>query len=71
MFGGLFAAAVPVGVGLIAIVGSLSVLRLITFGTEVSTFALNLATALGFALAIDYTLLIISRYARSLGAPGG
>ncbi|MFE5475610.1 MMPL family transporter [Nocardia sp. NPDC056541] len=62
VFGGLLAAALPVAVGLIAIVGSLSVLRLITFGTEVSTFALNLATALGFALAIDYTLLIISRY---------
>ncbi|MFD0366060.1 MMPL family transporter [Nocardia sp. GCM10030253] len=62
VFGGLFAAALPVAVGLIAIVGSMSVLRLITFGTEVSTFALNLATALGFALAIDYTLLIISRY---------
>ncbi|WP_330230969.1 MMPL family transporter [Nocardia sp. NBC_00508] len=62
VFGGLLAAALPVAVGLIAIVGSMSVLRLITFGTEVSTFALNLATALGFALAIDYTLLIISRY---------
>ena len=27
-----------------------------------SIFALNLSTALGLALAIDYTLLIISRY---------
>lgn len=72
VFGGLFAAALPVAVGLIAIVGSMSVLRLITFGTEVSTFALNLATALGFALAIDYTLLIINRYRDELadGATG-
>jgi RND superfamily putative drug exporter len=38
------------------------VLRLITFSTDVSIFALNLSTALGLALAIDYTLLIISRY---------
>ncbi|MFD7845653.1 MMPL family transporter [Nocardia sp. NPDC059764] len=68
VFGGLFAAALPVAVGLIAIVGSMSVLRLITFGTEVSTFALNLATALGFALAIDYTLLIISRFRDELSA---
>ncbi|HYO03697.1 MAG TPA: MMPL family transporter, partial [Mycobacterium sp.] len=30
--------------------------------TDVSIFALNLSTALGLALAIDYTLLIISRY---------
>ncbi|HET6733364.1 MMPL family transporter [Mycobacterium sp.] len=62
VFGGLLAAALPVAVGIIAIVGSLSVLRLITFGTDVSIFALNLTTAMGLALAIDYTLLIISRF---------
>ena len=62
VFGGLLAAALPVAVGIIAILGSLSVLRLITFGTDVSIFALNLTTAMGLALAIDYTLLIISRY---------
>ena len=45
-----------------AIVGSLAVLRLITFSTDVSIFALNVSIALGLALAIDYTLLIISRY---------
>ena len=45
-----------------AILGSLSVLRLITFGTDVSIFALNLTTAMGLALAVDYTLLIISRF---------
>ena len=40
----------------------MSVLRLIAFATDVSIFALNLSTALGLALAIDYTLLIVSRY---------
>ncbi|MGH3640788.1 MAG: MMPL family transporter, partial [Mycobacterium sp.] len=62
VFGGLVAAALPMVVGGLAIVGSMSVLRLITFGTDVSVFALNLSTAMGLALAIDYTLLIISRY---------
>jgi RND superfamily putative drug exporter len=62
VFGGLLAAALPVGVGIIAILGSLSVLRLITLGTDVSIFALNLTAAMGLALAIDYTLLIISRF---------
>lgn len=62
VFGGLVAAAVPMGVGGLAIVGTMAILRLITFATDVSVFALNLATALGLALAIDYTLLIISRY---------
>ncbi|MDT5390552.1 MAG: putative drug exporter of the superfamily [Mycobacterium sp.] len=62
VFSGLIAAALPMLVGGLAIVGSMSVLRLITFTTDVSIFALNLSTAMGLALAIDYTLLIISRY---------
>jgi RND superfamily putative drug exporter len=62
VFGGLLAAALPMAVGLMAILGSMAVLRAITFSTDVSVFALNLSTALGLALAIDYTLLIISRY---------
>jgi putative drug exporter of the RND superfamily len=62
VFGGMLAAALPVAVGLMAILGSMAFLRLITFVTDVSNLAPNLSTALGLALAIDYTLLIISRY---------
>ena len=67
VFGGLLAAALPVAVGAMAIVGSMAVLRLITFGTDVSIFALNLTTAMGLALGIDYTLLIISRFRDEVG----
>src|ERR1700756_4186199 len=56
VFGGLLAAALPVAVGLLAIAGSMAVLRVITFSTDVSIFALNLSTAMGLALAIAYTL---------------
>src|SRR6201993_2262002 len=62
VFGGLLAAALPMTLGALAVVGSMSVLRLVTFTTEVSIFALTLSTAMGLALAIDYTLLILSRY---------
>ncbi|BCI53004.1 membrane protein [Mycolicibacterium litorale] len=71
VFGGLLAAAVPVVVGLIAIVGSLAVLHAITFLTDVSIFALNLCMAMGLALAIDYTLLMISRYRDELQTGAG
>ncbi|MGH9206558.1 MAG: MMPL family transporter, partial [Acidimicrobiales bacterium] len=71
VFGGLLAAALPMALGGLAIVGSMSVLRLITFSTDVSIFALNLSTALGLALAIDYTLLIISRYRDELADGAG
>ncbi len=62
VFGGLLAAALPLAVGGFAILGSMAVLRAVTFVTDVSIFALNLTVAMGLALAIDYTLLIISRY---------
>ncbi|MBV8294512.1 MAG: MMPL family transporter, partial [Mycobacterium sp.] len=62
VFGGLLAAALPVAIGAVAILGSLAVLRVLTLATHVSIFALNLTTALGLALAIDYTLLIITRF---------
>jgi RND superfamily putative drug exporter len=62
VFGGLLAAALPVAVGGFAILGSMAVVRAIALVTDVSIFALNVTVALGLALAIDYTLLIISRY---------
>jgi putative drug exporter of the RND superfamily len=62
VFGGLLAAALPVAVGVLAILGALAVLRVVTFFTDVSIFALNLSAAMGLALAIDYTLLMISRF---------
>ncbi len=62
VFGGVVASLLPMVVGLMAVLGAMSVLRLLTGFTEVSIFALNITTALGLALAIDYTLLIVSRY---------
>ena len=66
VFGGVLAALLPIAVGSMAIVAGMSVLRLIACATEVSVFALNLTIAIGLALAIDYTLLIISRYREEL-----
>jgi len=68
VFGGLLAAALPLAVGAFAILGSMAVLHAITFITDVSIFALNLSVAMGLALAIDYTLLIVSRYRDELAA---
>ncbi len=62
VFGGLLAATVPLAVGVMAILASMAVLRIVTFFTDVSIFALNLSAGFGLALAIDYTLLVVSRY---------
>jgi RND superfamily putative drug exporter len=62
VFGGVFAAALPLVIGMLAILGSLAVLRVVTLFTDVSVFAMNLTVAMGLALAVDYSLLIVSRY---------
>lgn len=66
VLGGVVAATLPVVLGALAIVGTMSVLRLISFATDVSTYALDLSIAMGLALAIDYNLLIITRYREEL-----
>jgi len=68
VFGGLMSAAVPLVVGISAILGSMAVLRAMTFYTDVSVFALNLSVAMGLALAIDYTLLLVTRFRDELAA---
>lgn len=71
VFGGLVAAALPLAVGGLAIFGSMAVLRAITYATNVSIFTLNLSVAMGLALAIDYTLLILSRFRDELATGAG
>ena len=62
VFGGLLAALLPLAVALFAVVSTFAVLRILTEFTSVSIFSLNLTTALGLGLAIDYSLFVLSRY---------
>lgn len=62
VFGGFWAALMPLAVGVFAIITTNPALRVIAEFTDVSVFALNLTTALGLGLAIDYSLLILRRY---------
>ncbi|WP_405134388.1 MMPL family transporter [Nocardia sp. NBC_01388] len=67
VFGSVVAAALPLMVGFFAIAATLGILRLMTVFMDVSIFALNMTSALGLALAIDYSLFIVSRYREELG----
>jgi RND superfamily putative drug exporter len=62
VFGSLVAALLPLAVGLSAIVGTMAILRGLAAVTDVSIYALNMTTAMGLALAIDYSLFVVSRY---------
>jgi RND superfamily putative drug exporter len=74
VFGGLVAALLPLSIGVVAILGTLAVLRLLTTFVPVSVYSINLTTALGLGLAIDYSLFIVSRFREELrrgGEPRG
>ena len=62
IFGSLVASLLPLAVGISAIIGTMAILRGLAAVTDVSIYALNMTTALGLALAIDYSLFLVSRY---------
>jgi RND superfamily putative drug exporter len=66
IFGSVVAASLPLAVGVFAVIGTFFVLRVLSSFTDVSVYALNLTTALGLGLAIDYSLFIVSRYREEL-----
>ncbi|RSS33694.1 MMPL family transporter [Streptomyces sp. WAC08241] len=68
VFGSAVAALLPLGVGIVAILGTNAILRGLTEFTDVSVFAQNLTTALGLGLAIDYALFVVRRYREELAA---
>src|SRR6185437_6494969 len=70
IFGSLGAAWIPVAIGGIAILGSFTVLRLLTLGTTVSVYSVNITTILGLGLGIDYGLFIVTRFREELHRQG-
>ncbi|WP_024801071.1 MMPL family transporter [Nocardia sp. BMG51109] len=66
VFGSVIAASLPLLIGVFAIVGTIAILRAFTMFADVSIYALNMTTALGLALAIDYSLFIVSRFREEL-----
>lgn len=70
-FRGLVAAVIPVAMGVMAIVGSLVLLRCLTYVIDVSIFAIEITTLLGLGLAIDYGLFVVSRFRNELDRRDG
>ena len=66
VFGAMAASAMPLLVGVTAILGTFFFMYLLTLATDVSIFALNLTTGLGLGLGIDYALLMVNRFREEL-----
>ncbi|MBA3328778.1 MAG: MMPL family transporter [Solirubrobacterales bacterium] len=71
VFRGVVAAAIPLLIGVVSILGTFLVLRVMSGFVDTSLFALNIATALSLGLAVDYALLLVSRYREELERAGG
>ena len=70
VFGSAVAAVLPLVCGGLTILGALLLLRLLDYATPISTYALNIVTGAGLGLAIDYSLLLVSRYREELARRG-
>jgi RND superfamily putative drug exporter len=66
VFGSLFAAGMPLVVAALAIPSSIGIIGQVAQRTDMSIYVLNIATMLGLALAIDYSLFITSRFREEL-----
>ena len=66
VFGGVVAAAMPLIVGILSIIGSLSLLSVLAQFQQVNIFSQSIITLLGLGLAIDYGLFMVSRFREEL-----
>ncbi len=62
LFGGVVAAGIPVLVALVGMAATLGALLLATAVADVSVYSVNVVTMLGLGLAVDYGLLLVSRF---------
>jgi RND superfamily putative drug exporter len=70
VFRGVVAASIPLLVGMVSVGGTFLVLRVMSEFVDTSVFALNISTAMGLGLAVDYGLLLVSRYREELERDG-
>ncbi len=70
VFRGVIAAAIPLLIGVLGIVLTFAVLRVMAELVDTSLFALNIATGLSLGLAVDYSLLMVSRFREELERHG-
>ena len=68
VFGSVIAASVPLVMGIVTVAAALSVVYLLALASDVSIFALNIGTMIGLGLAIDFSLIMVSRFREELRA---
>jgi putative drug exporter of the RND superfamily len=62
VFRGVVAAVTPLLVAVVAVAGALLILLGVSEVADISAYSVNVVTMLGLGLAVDYSLLVISRF---------
>lgn len=70
VFSTVVAACIPLGVGVLAVLGGVAGTFVLSRYTDVSQYALNVVTLIGLGVAIDYSLFVVNRFREELKRPG-
>jgi len=62
IFAGIVAAGLPLGVGILTIIGGVGGTFYLNRFTDVSQYAINIVTLIGLGVSIDYSLFVVNRF---------
>jgi putative drug exporter of the RND superfamily len=68
IFASVIAAGLPLGIGILTIVGGIGGTFFLNHFTDVSQYAINIVTLIGLGVSIDYSLFIVNRFRDELAA---
>ncbi len=68
VFRTLVASAIPLILGATSVVLALSVLFIVGSQTDISIFAVNVATMIGLGIGVDFALIVVNRFREELAA---
>jgi uncharacterized membrane protein YdfJ with MMPL/SSD domain len=68
LFGAVVAAALPLVLGVVSVVITLAIVRLVASHAEISVYAESMVSMIGLGVAVDYSLFVLARFREELAA---
>jgi uncharacterized membrane protein YdfJ with MMPL/SSD domain len=68
LFGAAVAASLPLVLGIVSVVITLAIVRVLAAQTEISVYAESMVSMIGLGVAVDYSLFVLARFREELGA---
>ncbi len=68
LFGAAVAAALPLVLGVVSVVITLAIVRLVASQAEISVYAESMVSMIGLGVAVDYSLFVLARFREELAS---